>query len=50
MMDEIALMNTLLMKRLLKEALFRVDEIASMTECPADAALAKEIRECLGEE
>lgn len=49
-MDGITMIKQLLMKRLLKEALFRVDEIASLTECPADMALAKEIREFLGEE
>jgi len=37
-------------KNLLRRALVPVEEMASLTECPDDAQLAKEIRECLGEE
>ena len=38
------------LKYLLKRALWRVEEMASLTESPDDAALAAEIKDCLGAE
>ena len=38
------------LKLLLKRALCRVEEMASLTESPDDAALAAEIKDCLGAE
>lgn len=38
------------LKVLLHRALFRVEEMASLTESPEDADLAAEIKDCLGVE
>lgn len=38
------------LKLLLKRALWRVEEMASLTESEDDAALADEIKDCLGAE
>lgn len=38
------------LKDLLKRALYRVEEMASLTEAEDDAVLAAEIKDCLGAE